>query len=445
LAWFNVQPITLPTQTTLVTYRYVVQANAGLSWDLQTPGNCELADLNGIVRTANFTNTQIQANPVPIISSQPNNQLVANNDTAQFAVQAINAVSFQWQRLINGNWSNLTDGGVYIGVETPILRVVASPALSGATYRVRVVGNCQGFLFSQSASLTVAASNLVVNASVGSFTACVGQTISVPVVVTNFVDIAAFSLTLGYDTSRLQFTGFTANAAVQNGAIVNSVGTQIRASWFNINPATIGNGTLITLQFLTKSLGQSVLVWNTTQQGANEFADFNGTVLLSTFTNGLVNVSGTSASITQQPISSAVIEGSPASFSVSASNATTYQWQELVGNNWVNLANQVPYNGVNTATLNIANTPIGFSGKQYRVVVSGQCPPAANSQSATLTVNPNAARIVVSLPNQAVCVGSNVVVPILIESFDQVAAFSLRILYNQSNLTFTGISGVPAA
>ena len=445
LAWFNVQPITLPTQTTLVTYRYVVQANAGLSWDLQTPGNCELADLNGIVRTANFTNTQIQANPAPIISSQPNNQLVANNDTAQFAVQAINAVSFQWQRLINGNWSNLTDGGVYVGAETPILRVVASPALSGATYRVRVAGNCQGFLFSQSASLTVAASNLVVNASVGSFTPCVGQTISVPVVVTNFVDIAAFSLTLGYDTSRLQFTGFTANAAVQNGAIVNSVGTQIRASWFNINPATIGNGTLITLQFLTKSLGQSTLVWNTTQQGANEFADFNGTVLLSTFTNGLVNVSGTTASITQQPISSAVIEGSTASFSVSASNATTYQWQELVGNNWVNLANQVPYNGVNTATLNIANTPIGFSGKQYRVVVSGQCPPTANSQPVTLTVNPNAARIVVSLPNQAVCAGGNVVVPISIENFNQVATFSLRILYNQSNLTFTGVSGVPAA
>ena len=444
-AWFSVQPLTLPNQTTLVTYRFVVQSGASLTWDLQTPGNCEFADDNGQVRAANFANVQIQTNPAPVISAQPINQLVANGDTAFFTVQASNVNTYQWQRLINGSWTNLSDGGIYAGVQTASLQVVASPNLSGATYRVQMAGNCQGFVFSQSASLTVAASSLVVNASVGNFTACVGQNISVPVEVTNFIDVSAFSLTLAYDTSRLQYTGFTANAAVQNGAIVNSVGTQIRASWFNINPATIGTGTLITLQFTAKSLGQSALVWNTTQQGANEFADFNGTVLLSTFSNGLVNVSGTTPSISQQPAAATVIEGSAASFSVTASNATAYQWQELVGSSWTNLSNQAPYSGVTTATLNISNTPISFSGKQYRVVVSGQCPPAATSQAVTLTVNPNAANIVVSLPNQSVCAGGSVVVPILIENFDQVATFSLRILYNQSNLTFTGVSGVPAA
>lgn len=444
-AWFNVQPLNLPSQTTLITYRYIVQASATLIWDLQTPGNCEFADDNGQLRAANYTNQQIQPNPAPAFSQQPSSQLVANGDTAVFSVQASHVAGYQWQRLINGVWTNLINDAVYSGAQSAVLRVIASPVLSGAAYRVRLTGNCQGGLNSNSVILTVAASNLTVGASVGSFSGCLGQTISVPIMVTNFIDVAAFSLSLGYDTAVLQYTGFTANAAIQNGAIVNSVGNQIRASWFNINPATIGNGSLITLQFTARVLGQSQLVWNQTQQGANEFADFNGTVLLSTYSNGSVNVAGTAATITQQPSPVTITEGSSSSFTVAANNASTFQWQELANGNWVNLSNQTPYSGVTTATLNIANTPLSFSGKQFRVVVNGQCPPSVNSQAVTLTVNPNVATIVVSLPNQAICAGGSVVVPISIQNFDQVATFSLRILYNQSNLIFTGVSGVPAA
>ncbi len=443
LAWFNVQPLTLPAQSALVTYRFVVNAPALLQWDLQTPGNCEFADSNGVILPGNFIDKQIQINPAPVIITQPGNLVVANGDTASFSVSGNNITGFNWQRLVNGSWVDLTDGGIYAGVNTPNLKIVASPAISGATFRAKLTWNCTGFVFSRSASLTVAASNLVVGASVGNFTACVGQTISVPVVVNNFIDIAAFSLTLGYDTSKLQYTGFIANSVVQNGLIVNSVGSSIRASWFNLNPATIGSGTLLTLQFTARTLGQSPLIWNTALQGANEFADFNGIALLSTFANGSVDVSGAAPQISQQPVSLQRLEGDTASFNVGASNASTYQWQELVGTTWTNLTNQSPFLGVNTANLQIANVPLSFSGKQFRVVVGGNCPPAINSNAATLTVAPNVNTIIVRLPNNiTTCAGGAVVVPIQVENFNDVASFSLRILYNQSNLVFNGVSNV---
>jgi len=442
LAWFNVQPLNLPAQSSLVTYRFVVNAAATLNWDLQTPGNCEFADDNGVILPATFTGEQIQVSLLPVINQNPTNLVVANGDTAIFTVSAANVVNYQWQRLLNGSWVDLTAGGIYAGTTTSTMSVIASPAISGATYRVKIQGSCPGFVFSQSASLTVAASNVVVNVSVGNFTACVGQTISVPVQVNNFIDIAAFSLTLAYDTAKLLYTGFVANNAVQNGLIVNSFGTEMRASWFNLNPATIGSGTLLTLQFTTKALGQAPLIWNTNLQGANEFADFNGIALLSTFTNGSINVSGAAPQITQEPLATQALEGDTTGFSVIATNANSFQWQELNGSNWVNLANQAPFTGVNTASLQIANVPLSFSGKQYRVVIGGNCPPVVNSLAATLTVTPNVNAIVLSLPNLTTCAGSSITVPIAVENFNNVATFSLRILYNQSNLVFTGVSGV---
>jgi hypothetical protein len=85
--------------------------------------------------------------------------------------------------------------------------------------------------------------------------------------------------------------------------------------------------------------------------------------------------------ITVQPQPKSLCSGGSAVFTVTATGATSYQWQE----NGVNLANSAIYSGVNTATLSVASSS-GLSGKTYRVVVSNAgC--SVTSNAALLTVN----------------------------------------------------------
>ncbi|MDO9374920.1 MAG: zinc-dependent metalloprotease family protein [Ferruginibacter sp.] len=48
-----------------------------------------------------------------------------------------------------------------------------------------------------------------------------------------------------------------------------------------------------------------------------------------------------------------------------------YQWQVNTGSGFVNIANNVNYAGVNTATLTLTNIPSSWNGYQYRAVVDG--------------------------------------------------------------------------
>jgi hypothetical protein len=66
----------------------------------------------------------------------------------------------------------------------------------------------------------------------------------------------------------------------------------------------------------------------------------------------------------------------------------TYQWQLSTdgGINWNNISNGGVYTGATTATLFITGATVVMDNYQYRVIVSGTCPPAATSFAATLGV-----------------------------------------------------------
>jgi 6-phosphogluconolactonase (cycloisomerase 2 family) len=87
------------------------------------------------------------------------------------------------------------------------------------------------------------------------------------------------------------------------------------------------------------------------------------------------------AAITAQPSDQSVVAGNTATFSVTASDATAYQWEKNSG------AGFTPVAGATAASHTTAAALLGDSGTQYRVLVSG----AANSvtsSAATLTVTP---------------------------------------------------------
>ncbi|MNI12536.1 Endo-1,4-beta-xylanase A precursor [compost metagenome] len=94
-----------------------------------------------------------------------------------------------------------------------------------------------------------------------------------------------------------------------------------------------------------------------------------------------------STTITMHPGHATVDVGSNTSLSVTASNATSYQWQVNTGEGFVNVSNAGPYSGAKSASLTLAGVTADMNGYAYRVIASGSVLPAAVSDSAILTVN----------------------------------------------------------
>ncbi|HPH46154.1 MAG TPA: FG-GAP-like repeat-containing protein [Chryseolinea sp.] len=98
--------------------------------------------------------------------------------------------------------------------------------------------------------------------------------------------------------------------------------------------------------------------------------------------------SGPTISITSQPTSTAVCNGSNASLSLTASGTTnlTYQWQMFDGSVFNNVADGGGYSGATTAALGI-NTTGNFGAGDYRCLIKGDLAPDKFSNTVTLTVN----------------------------------------------------------
>ncbi len=95
--------------------------------------------------------------------------------------------------------------------------------------------------------------------------------------------------------------------------------------------------------------------------------------------------------VTQNPSNVTACGGSTVTFTGAGSGAgITYQWQVSTngGVTYTNVTNGAPYSGATTTTLTINPVTFAMNGYRYRLVVSGTCPPAANSTGAILTVLP---------------------------------------------------------
>ncbi|MFD1628881.1 Ig-like domain-containing protein [Pseudopedobacter beijingensis] len=110
--------------------------------------------------------------------------------------------------------------------------------------------------------------------------------------------------------------------------------------------------------------------------------------------------------ITAQPSGSSICAGTNTSFTVTASNATGYQWQVNTGFGFINISNGAPYSGATTATLTITGATADMNAYAYRVKATGNCTPEATSSAALLTVN--AAPAITAQPiAKSISVGGN--------------------------------------
>ncbi len=95
--------------------------------------------------------------------------------------------------------------------------------------------------------------------------------------------------------------------------------------------------------------------------------------------------------ISSQPTNQTVCEGESTSFTASANNAATFQWQFFDGSTWVDLSDDTTYSNTTTSTLNISNMAVGLDNSQYRMVASSTSPTCTNAISNAATLNVNTA------------------------------------------------------
>lgn len=167
---------------------------------------------------------------------------------------------------------------------------------------------------------------------------------------------------------------------------------------FSPNPVTPGGNTIVSLNNAnTLAAGTYNITVTGTATGA--------TTQVTTVTF-IINP-GTGPTITAQPSNQTVCSGANTSFSVTATGATSYQWQLSIdgGATFNNISNGGVYSNATTATLNISGVVAGMNNYRYRCSASGLC---GSTTSAPATLSVNSAPVITAQPQDVLlCAGSN--------------------------------------
>ena len=150
---------------------------------------------------------------------------------------------------------------------------------------------------------------------------------------------------------------------------------------FGTNPLTPGTPTTTVNLNNANTLSPGTYTITVTGTGT-------GTCVPSQSRDIVFTISGSVPSITGQPVNRLICAGSGTTFSGSATNGVSSQWQVSTdaGANWSNVTNSAIYSGAGTNTLTITGATASMNDYRYRLVVTGTCPPPAISSAATLNV-----------------------------------------------------------
>ena len=343
--------------------------------------------------TARYNSCVNPTNPtVPTLSSNVSTLCSGSSAHLTIASGSLNDAA-NWQ------WYSGSCGGTSVGNGTTIF---VSPTTT-TTYFARGEGGCISGGSCGSITVTVNTNpNVAITTQPVNKTICVGNSTSFAVVATGT------SLTYQWRVNTTSGIGAFANLA---------------------NDATYGGATSGTLTIANAGSGLNDYRY----QCVINDGSCTTTSQVVTLTVNLLPV------INTQPTPSMVCEGASPTFSVSATNPGTYQWQEDKGSGFSNLANDAVYSGVTGSVLTISGVINASSGYKYRCVV-GSCSPAIISNDALLTVNP---RPVITTQPTAVslCNSGNTTFSIV-----ATGATSYQWQKNNSNLSNVGIfSGVTTA
>lgn len=272
--------------------------------------------------------------------------------------------------------------------------------------------------------------------SLDDVTSCPVNDITITLHAEDLLNVGAITLYIGYDTAVLEYDGHGNVHPQFTGIISNPVTvptTQINIAWSSASGGNLSSGTLLELYFVYKG-GTSELTFNP----GGDITDVNLLPIPFTTEDGSASIR---PYITEHPQHAIVSAGVNAIFSVAATDAETWQWQEYNGSEWQDLQNNAGYQNVDGPELTIIETPQNLDGYWYRCLLTdgGICD--AISDSAMLTVLPELTAMLV-LPTTGSCPGEEIAIPIQGFALDDVIEFGFYILYTPSVATFTGLANV---
>lgn len=273
--------------------------------------------------------------------------------------------------------------------------------------------------------------------SLSEVTSCPGSDITVSIHVENLYNAGAITLHIGYDTAVLEYDGH-GNVHPQFMSIMSNAvtvpATQVSIVWSSLIPGNIANGTLMDLYFTYKG-GTSALTFNP----GCDLTSVNLLPIPFTTQNGFATVGP--PYITANPQNTVVTVGSSAVFSVAATGATSYQWQEFNGVDWYDLQNNATYQNVNSPQLTILQTPMSLNEYWYRCFIDAVDACEAMSDSAMLTVLPELTAMLV-IYSGAECQGGQVSIPVQGYALNDIIEFGFYISYLPPMVSFAGLANV---
>ena len=296
-------------------------------------------------------------NPLAVITLQPLATNSCSNSTTNLYITATGVTTYQWQR----NGINLTNGAPYSGVNTATLSITNPATTESGNFTCILNGASTCAITSNTAVVTIN---------------------SVPVITVQPAAPAAFCSSIASASLSVTATGATTYQWRKNG--VNLTNT---APYSGVTTATL---TITNPSFTENGSVLDVIVRNAA-----------GCFVISTSrTLSLIQT----ATITTQPVTTTTCTNSTATFTIVATNATTYQWQR----NGVNLTNVAPYSGATTATLTITSPAASIAGNFTCVINGGSCPVTSNSVALTIIAPPSAPTPVTPSTGTSICSGSSI-------------------------------------
>ncbi len=301
------------------------------------------------------------------IVNEPIDQTVCEGGTAGFSINATGAgVAYQWQISTDGGLSfvNLSEGAPYAQVNTNALVInPANSTLDGALFRCVLTGDCNSPLTGTASVLNIEGAASIATQPADA-EACAGSS----------VEFSASGNGGGVWQWEISTDGGLSFSALNDG---NGIGGSATANLVLSNIQAGLNGALFRAEF--EACGTSVLTESAVLTLLPE-----------------VSITGFSA-----PAS--VCEGESAQFSVTAINASAYQWEVNTGSGFTALIDGNGVGGSSTAVLSLNPVSSDFHTALFRCVVSGICGDVSSS-AASLFVN-NLPSFIVQPGNLSVCSG----------------------------------------
>lgn len=297
--------------------------------------------------------------------------------------------SFSGATTGNGNGSG---SGSTFNVGTTIVIITATNSCGSTNCSFTVtVNDTQVPTITCPAPLTVSCTSAVPAANTASVTAtdnCPGVTVThVGDVISNQTCPGRYTITRTY-----RATDAAGNTATCTQIItVNDQTAPVVTCPSNITATTAPSSCTAVVNFnvtATDNCSGTVTVVSTPASGSafpvgvttvtSTATDACGNTSTCTFT---VTVTDAQASvITAQPVNDTVCVGENARFTVTATNAVSYQWQVNNGSGFTNIP------GATLAALNVNNATLNMHNYQYRVIIQGPCS-SVTSNVALLKVN----------------------------------------------------------